>query len=592
MEEDLYRKGIAAAEAGDLQKAHQFFAEVLKRTPKSEKAWLALGRYVADSEKKEFCFEKVLSINPDNQTAQDLLKALHEPVESQRPFFTEEELSVAWEEDEEKDLDEKWGSEDAVPDEWKSEEPTLRESIGEEELAGDWDEEEALGDTWGSEDAVPDEWKSEESFLREDDQEDPLAGGWEDEGGLDDGWGSEESLPEEKREELFLTEDKGEELPDDWGEEEESIDWGDQSPWSKKESSNKGSLQSRLEKVRSEEGFRDERSPKDGKLSDVWSPEESSFEESTRDKKKKKGSCFGKILSVFFSLILIVLLAVVALLALIDPENPPEIIEPYFRMVIPAPTATIEVPTATEGVEATPPPAKLPPTWTLSPSPIPSQTPRPTPTPTFTVTPTPTQDVGALDITTDETGWTRYTFPQQEWGISAPPDWVYFDLYADDYDQMLSEIATTNPSLAERYTPTMLEEIVASGVRFLVADGETAESDVVTNLNIVISDLAVELDFDAYVEESIQQLQETFSEETQITQTRSLVGGTEAAELIYEAAVTNADGAPLEIVYTQYLLLHEDTEYVLTFTTPKDLFEEKYPLFSESAQSFAIKETP
>ena len=67
MVEEIYRKGIAAAEAGDLEKAYQLFAQVLKHNPKSEKTWLALGRYVTNPEKKEYCLEKVLSLNPKNE---------------------------------------------------------------------------------------------------------------------------------------------------------------------------------------------------------------------------------------------------------------------------------------------------------------------------------------------------------------------------------------------------------------------------------------------------------------------------------------------------------------------------------------------
>ncbi|OQY34745.1 MAG: hypothetical protein B6243_05315, partial [Anaerolineaceae bacterium 4572_5.2] len=92
MMEDLYQKGIAAAEAGDLGKAYQLFAQALKLNPKSEKTWLALGRYVNDAEKKEYCFEKVLSLNPENETARNLLRELQAPSEVQDILFSDDEL--------------------------------------------------------------------------------------------------------------------------------------------------------------------------------------------------------------------------------------------------------------------------------------------------------------------------------------------------------------------------------------------------------------------------------------------------------------------------------------------------------------------
>ncbi len=563
MEEDLYRKGIAAAEAGDLEKASRLFAEILRQNPKSEEAWLAMGRYVADAEKKEYCLEKALSLNPENKTARALLEELRKPKEVERPFFTEDELSGEWDETEE--TDDVWGLEEELPGEWGREEVLPGDETGAEEVSEEWDS--------GQEKLKPE--SDQKPFCTEDE----LSGEWDETEEADDVWGFKNELPGD--------ETGAEELSDEWeSEEETSYDWGDAGQWAEKGSSKKQGLQSRLA---SAEGSDNRGS---GYTSgDVWDVGNIPAAATTSDKKKdKKGSCLSRIITAVLGLIVLLLVVVVALLALVDLDNPPEIIEPILRTFIPAPTATVTIVIETKEPTSTPTPIRLPPTWTLTPSPIPSSTPFPSPTPTPTITPTPTQEAGTLIVTTDETGWSRYTYPQEEWGVSVPPGWVYFDLNADDFDEMLSEVAETNPYLAEMYPPDALQEMADNDIKFLVVDSESTELGAATNLNIIITNLESDIDFDIYIEENIQGLKQAFGEDLQITEERIDLGGIETAEFIYEVTMTNLYGYPLTVVHMQYLLLHEDKQHILTFTVPKNLFEDKYSQILTIAQSFELND--
>ena len=79
MEDDIFRKGVSAAKTGDLESARKYFGQFLKQNPQSENGWLALGACLSDVEMKEFCFKKVLSLNPDNEKARQLLQRLKKP---------------------------------------------------------------------------------------------------------------------------------------------------------------------------------------------------------------------------------------------------------------------------------------------------------------------------------------------------------------------------------------------------------------------------------------------------------------------------------------------------------------------------------
>lgn len=78
MIEDLYRKGIQAANAGDKEKAYHLFLQAVKLDPNFDQGWAAMGQLLSDPEKKAYCFNKALSLNPDNQTARQCLAKIEQ----------------------------------------------------------------------------------------------------------------------------------------------------------------------------------------------------------------------------------------------------------------------------------------------------------------------------------------------------------------------------------------------------------------------------------------------------------------------------------------------------------------------------------
>jgi pimeloyl-ACP methyl ester carboxylesterase len=78
-EEDILKAGIAAARAGERTKAASFFAQAVKANPSSEPGWLYLGMCCTAPDQREYCFRKVLALNPNNSEARNQLAGLSRP---------------------------------------------------------------------------------------------------------------------------------------------------------------------------------------------------------------------------------------------------------------------------------------------------------------------------------------------------------------------------------------------------------------------------------------------------------------------------------------------------------------------------------
>ncbi|MDL1899346.1 hypothetical protein FBR02_01085 [Anaerolineae bacterium CFX9] len=76
---ELRQQGIAAAKAGRKDEARQLLQQSLRLDATSEPAWLWLASVARDSRERLFCLQRLLEINPNNETA---LKALAQAQQS------------------------------------------------------------------------------------------------------------------------------------------------------------------------------------------------------------------------------------------------------------------------------------------------------------------------------------------------------------------------------------------------------------------------------------------------------------------------------------------------------------------------------
>ena len=87
--EENLRAGIAAVKAGDLARATSLFAQVVKEDPQSEQGWFLLGSCFPAPDRREYCYRRVLALNPNNIEAKRQLELILNPkVISTPPFYT------------------------------------------------------------------------------------------------------------------------------------------------------------------------------------------------------------------------------------------------------------------------------------------------------------------------------------------------------------------------------------------------------------------------------------------------------------------------------------------------------------------------
>lgn len=74
--DEILQAGVAAVKAGDREKATQLFASLVQLEPQSEIGWLYLSHCLTTTEKRVYCYRRVLEINPNNTTARQKLAEL------------------------------------------------------------------------------------------------------------------------------------------------------------------------------------------------------------------------------------------------------------------------------------------------------------------------------------------------------------------------------------------------------------------------------------------------------------------------------------------------------------------------------------
>ncbi len=93
MGENLVQQGIAALKEGRKTEARSLLAQAVKQEPTNEMAWMWLGGVVETDKERRFCLERVLAINPQNDTArralQRLLAGAGQPPPAREPVVRE-----------------------------------------------------------------------------------------------------------------------------------------------------------------------------------------------------------------------------------------------------------------------------------------------------------------------------------------------------------------------------------------------------------------------------------------------------------------------------------------------------------------------
>lgn len=262
----------------------------------------------------------------------------------------------------------------------------------------------------------------------------------------------------------------------------------------------------------------------------------------------------------------------------------------------PTPDIEATVAAAVEGTRLAAPTATEPPVPSDTPPPTPTATMQPTATattaPMETPVPSPTATAAEVPLTASGTisttlknGWVQYELSDAGFSLALPPTWVAIDLAAADLGQMLQIMGDLNPNLANLLSTDVMSSLLEAGMVLYAIDTapDSLLSGGITNLNLLVTELPIELTLDSYAAINIGQLESLFPDLIMESE-RVELGGREAERLLYTAEMTALFG-PAPMQFDQYLSLDGMTVYVLTLTTPTELAESYAPIFEEIAAS-------
>jgi len=91
----LLQAALTAARAGELEEAAILFARLVKEEPFSDQGWLGLGFCFSDNKRREYCFLRVLAINPNNPQARQALGLLENPISIDAPNIQRQPAQVS-----------------------------------------------------------------------------------------------------------------------------------------------------------------------------------------------------------------------------------------------------------------------------------------------------------------------------------------------------------------------------------------------------------------------------------------------------------------------------------------------------------------
>ena len=161
--------------------------------------------------------------------------------------------------------------------------------------------------------------------------------------------------------------------------------------------------------------------------------------------------------------------------------------------------------------------------------------------------------------------------------LSVPSEWKAVKIEEVLDAGGLDALREEDPELARQVEPIAQP---GSPVKF-VAIGPDVQDDFATNANVYVEETPAGLTPDQYFDANVERVSEAVgaSEQERV----SLPAG-EALRLSYEQEL----GSGRRLAVLQYLLLENETGYVITYTTLPDRAAEYAEIFEASARSFAL----
>jgi hypothetical protein len=188
--------------------------------------------------------------------------------------------------------------------------------------------------------------------------------------------------------------------------------------------------------------------------------------------------------------------------------------------------------------------------------------------------------------------WRLYTLEEDGVALSVPPGWKEFNLSEQDLQTVMNEMAAANPQFGSAMG-SQVASMASQGVKFYAFDlwSASLQMGFANNINLLKVDKPCDVTLDKAVKESIAELEEQLSGTLDgpiLSARLTTVGGEQVRRINYDAVLNMPDGSPLAISLVQYMLVDDNSLYILTGTTTTSQITDYALTFEQIAQSIYL----
>jgi hypothetical protein len=193
-------------------------------------------------------------------------------------------------------------------------------------------------------------------------------------------------------------------------------------------------------------------------------------------------------------------------------------------------------------------------------------------------------------------GWLRYESPDDGFSVDLPDTWMKLEVSGEDLEAALKIVSDNNPGLAEYMNEGQfrkgLSNLERAGVRLLLYDTsvDVYTTLFATNLNIIRMGVPGDMKLEEFVDKNLEELKRAMGSGlvTDIRREPLKMGGVAARKIYYTYRIQLGNNYSVDVDVTQYLLVKNGSQYILTFSTSSDEGPYRANEFDKVARTFKL----
>ena len=184
--------------------------------------------------------------------------------------------------------------------------------------------------------------------------------------------------------------------------------------------------------------------------------------------------------------------------------------------------------------------------------------------------------------TTTPAGYTVRAVKQGGFALALPKAWRSLDAKQALSSNTMKQFEQSNPELKGQVRALAQPDSPLK----LLATGPVGKDGFLTNLNVIVTQLPPDLDFDDWTKAELAEIQKVPTVEKVKQKVTELPPG-QTLHLNYHATFNKRSG-PFEVVVNQWMVKKDDFLYILTYTTSPSQEAKLRQTFDDSAHTFEL----